>query len=278
MKRTAFFLLLLCTAPMVFGQNINGIWKGKLVMEPGGCFPVYNIELQITLTGSRISGNSYHFSDTTNFVKEIFEGSFDSTSKVLLLNELSVATFRIPADCTPCIKKFTLTYHTDGKEEQLRGSWTGKTLDKNTDCPPGSIVLTRFQKSSFEPPPPKIDNKLIELVKEIYVDTGIVKIAFYDNGHIDGDTISVYVNKIPVISRQMLSLKAVTTEVYVTRQNQVHEVVMVGENLGSIPPNTALMVITAGEERHKLNLSSDEKKNAMVRIIYKDPHKVDIKE
>jgi hypothetical protein len=43
---------------------------------------------------------------------------------------------------------------------------------------------------------------------------------------------------------------------------------MVAENLGSIPPNTALLIITAGEKRYRLFLSSTEVKSAKVRFVY----------
>jgi hypothetical protein len=43
---------------------------------------------------------------------------------------------------------------------------------------------------------------------------------------------------------------------------------MVAENLGSIPPNTAILIITAGKNRHLLSLSSSEVKSARVRIVY----------
>ena len=43
---------------------------------------------------------------------------------------------------------------------------------------------------------------------------------------------------------------------------------MVAENLGSIPPNTAILIITAGKNRHQLSLSSSETKSARVRIVY----------
>jgi hypothetical protein len=46
---------------------------------------------------------------------------------------------------------------------------------------------------------------------------------------------------------------------------------MVGENLGSIPPNTALMIVTAGNKRYQLYLTSDNQKNAMVRFVYEKP-------
>ena len=241
-------------------------------MEPGGCFPVYNIELQIKMDGAKISGNSYHYSDTTNFVKEVFEGQYDSLAKNMVIDEKNVATFRIPADCIPCIKKYTLSFHTDGTEQQLRGSWTGKTMDNKNSCPPGTIVLTRIEKSAFKPDlPPKLEQRKIELVKEIFVDTGTIRLDFYDNGQIDGDTISVYVDNMPIVSYRMLTAKPITTNVRIDLRRKIQEVIMVGENLGSIPPNTALMIVTAGDKRYQLYLTSDDNKNAMVRFIYEKP-------
>jgi hypothetical protein len=44
---------------------------------------------------------------------------------------------------------------------------------------------------------------------------------------------------------------------------------MYADNLGTIPPNTALMVVTAGEKRFDVYLSSSEQKSAAVKFIYK---------
>lgn len=270
-RLTGLILFLLLTA-CSNAQEINGFWKGRLVMEPGGCFPVYNIEFQLQVTGNRISGSSYHYSDTTNYVKEEFEGVYDTASKTLNIEEQKVSIFRIPPDCIPCIKKYILTYHTDGKEEQLRGSWTGKTMDGKSTCPAGVIVMTRIQKPVFKPElPAELLAKKNELVREIFVDTGSIKLDFYDNGQIDGDTISVYANNIPVVSRKLLTTKPVTVFIRITLEEKNQEVIMVGENLGSIPPNTALMIINAGDKRYQLFLTSDEKKNALVRFIYQRP-------
>jgi hypothetical protein len=253
-------------------QDINGIWRGKLVMEPGGCFPVYNIELQLNVTGTKISGVSYHYSDTSNFVKETFSGNYKSDSNNISISEIGVTTFRIPADCIPCIKRYSLSFHKGGNEEQLRGSWTGKTMDNKSNCPPGTIVLTRFTKSAFKPNLPRtyLERKN-ELVREIKVDTGTIRLDFYDNGVVDGDTISVYINDMPVVSNKILSAKPVSASVRVDLQRRVQEVVMVGENMGSIPPNTALMIINAGDKRYQLYLTSDDRKNALVRFIYERP-------
>ena len=272
MQRILIIAILHGTFFLAGAQNINGIWKGKLVMEPGGCFPVYNIELQIQITGTKILGTSYHYSDTSNYVREVFEGVYDSVAKNMVIDELKVATFHIPPDCIPCIKRYSLSFHTDGKEEQLRGSWTGKTMDNKNTCPPGSIVMTRIQESAFKPAtPPILELRKNELVREIFVDTGSIKLDFYDNGQIDGDTISVFVNGTPVVSGKMLTTKPITTYIKIDLKRTQQEVIMVGENLGSIPPNTALMIVNAGDKRYQLYLTSDDKKNALVRFIYEKP-------
>lgn len=272
MLRQIILSVFLLSALFGRAQNINGIWKGKLIMEPGGCFPVYNIELQLQIAGTRISGSSYHFSDTSNYVKENFEGVYKQDSNHISINEIGVTTFNIPGDCIPCIKKFKLTYHKgSGPEEQLRGEWTGRTMDNKSACPPGTIVLTRFDKSTFKPEPvlpPALAKRKAELVREIKVDTGKIKIDFYDNGQIDGDTISVYVNNMPVVTNKRLGLKPVSIEVKIDLKRPVQEVIMVGENMGTIPPNTALMIINTGGKRYQLYITSDEQKNAMLRFVY----------
>ncbi|HUM97753.1 MAG TPA: hypothetical protein PK275_07835 [Chitinophagaceae bacterium] len=273
--RTIHLSILLVFATIVQAQNINGIWKGTVVMAPGGCFPVYNIEMQLQIAGSQVTGTAYHFSDSLNYVREQFEGVYNKDSNTIIIQETGIISYKVKDDCVPCIKKYRLTYHRGGdnvvKEEQLRGTWTGKALDGKTVCDPGRVTFVRFDKSSFKPEfklPPALTNRKAELVKEIKVDTGHIKIDFYDNGQIDGDTISVYVNGSPVISRKMITAKPTSMSVTIDLKKPVQEVIMVGENQGSIPPNTALMIIKAGEKRYQLLLTSDDKKNAMVRFIY----------
>lgn len=279
--RKLLFALLLLPALAGRGQDINGIWKGKLVMAPGGCFPVYNIEMQMQVAGTHVVGTVYHFSDSSNYVKENFEGTYKPDSNLLTIKEIGIITFKIREDCVPCVKTYNLTYHKGGgnvvTEEQLRGSWstpTGKAMDGKTTCDPGTIVLTRFDKSSFKPEfklPPTLANRKAELVKEIKVDTGTIRLDFYDNGTIDGDTISVYANNMPVVSRRMLTAKPISLTIRVDQHRPEQEVIMVGENLGTIPPNTALMIIYAGDKRYQLYLTSDDTKNALVRFIYEKP-------
>lgn len=268
---TITFLFVFAAAP---AQELSGIWKGTLTQGPGGCFPVYNIELQIQIAGAKITGASYHYSDLTNYVKEEFGGSYDKEKQFLKINELKVLTFRVPNDCIPCIKQYSLAYAKEGKKETLSGDWGGFTMNNNAACTPGKITLTRIAESAFKDVDKSVPltARKNELVREIKVDTGTIRLDFYDNAQIDGDTISVFVDKQPVLSMKRLELKPATLHITIDLKKTEHEVVMVAENLGEIPPNTALMIVTANGRRYQLYLTSDDKKNAMVRFVYEKPN------
>ena len=109
------------------------------------------------------------------------------------------------------------------------------------------------------------------LAQTITVNTEQVTIKLYDNGEIDGDTISVFVDKQLKLSHKRLSTSPIILTLDFDASDTEHEVVMVAENLGRIPPNTSLMVITAGDKRYKVQITSTEQKNAMVRFKYERP-------
>ncbi len=109
------------------------------------------------------------------------------------------------------------------------------------------------------------------LAKTITVNTEEVYIKLYDNGEIDGDSISVFVDNKLMLSHKGLSTVPITLTLKFDANNDEHEVVMVAENLGRIPPNTSLMIINAGDKRYQVQITSTEQKNALVRFKYEKP-------
>jgi hypothetical protein len=254
-KRNLVILVLLLLSQCISAQNINGFWKGTLTMA-GGCFPINNIELQITNSGTEVTGDSYHYMDIDNYVKKNFKGSYNPDEKKIVIQEEEVTTFKIRPECRVCIKKYQLVYRREGKLETLSGGWTGVILGTNISCEDGTIVLSRIKESAFKEIP------------EVAVDTGTLRLDFYDNNEIDGDSISVLVNGQMILTHQRLTAKPITATVTIDLQHRFQEVEMIAENLGSIPPNTALLIVTAGERRYQLFLSSTEVKSAKVRFVY----------
>jgi hypothetical protein len=107
-----------------------------------------------------------------------------------------------------------------------------------------------------------------ELTKTLTVRNEEVIVKLYDNGEIDDDTISVYLDNILLLSSKRLSTYPITINLKMDEDNAEHVLVMVAENLGKIPPNTSLMIVNDGDKRYEVRITSTEQKNAMVRFRY----------
>jgi hypothetical protein len=256
MNKKSIVACFICICPFfVIAQNVAGFWKGRLDMV-GGCFKDNNIELQISLKGDSIFGSSYHYLDVDNYVKKKFTGLYSAALKKIFLEERIVTTFKIPPFCTVCIKKYELNYFGNTGQEFLSGDWTSVVTANYANCESGPIKLSRVRESAFHEIP------------EIIVDTGQIRLDFYDNGEIDDDSISVRINDKLVLTHQKLTATPITTFIRMDFNNTFQEVEMIAENEGSIPPNTALLIITAGKKRYELFLTSSTQKSAKVRFLY----------
>jgi hypothetical protein len=114
--------------------------------------------------------------------------------------------------------------------------------------------------------PESILTRANPIVKHITTDAGHILIELYDNGEIDGDIVSIYHNNQMIVSQANLSQRPVSFQIKADKLHPHHEIVMVANNLGSIPPNTSMMIITANNKRHEVFISSSEQKNAKVVI------------
>lgn len=88
-------------------------------------------------------------------------------------------------------------------------------------------------------------------------------LSFYDNGVVDGDSISVYLNNKPVVINAMLKSVATKKTIDVTGVSEL-KLLLVAENLGSIPPNTGLLIIRDGEKTYQINFTADMQTNASI--------------
>ncbi|MDO9377167.1 MAG: hypothetical protein Q7T76_22260 [Ferruginibacter sp.] len=125
-------------------------------------------------------------------------------------------------------------------------------------------------RPAFVPVPAPLLSRSNPVIKRIEFPAGELVIDLYDNGEIDGDTVTIYHNNVLLVSRAALSAKSVSFRIPINADHPHHELVMVANNLGSIPPNTSLMVLTAKNRRHEVFISSSEQKNAKIVIDLKE--------
>lgn len=261
-------------------EDLNGIWKGTLTQGPGGCYPQYYLELQINFTNDQITGKAYDYYDKEHFIKMNFTGRYNAQTHRLVLIENRVLQENIPADCAPCIKTYDLHYSQKGEEELLTGDWKGLISGKRAACPPGKIELKKAEMSDFPVDIEQSDTLLRlqqtlhlqprekEVIRTVVVNSAKVKIELYDNAEIDHDTVTVLINNKLLLYRQMLRDRPLTLD-FNAFPGVEYELVMYADNLGEIPPNTALMIVTAGTQKMQVFLSSTEQKTAAVKFIYR---------
>ena len=96
-----------------------------------------------------------------------------------------------------------------------------------------------------------------------------INLKVYDNGTIDNDTVSIFYNGQLLVSHQRLSETALELNIELKDGVERHEIIMYAENLGGIPPNTALIVVTAGDKRYELRSKANLEENAVLIIEYK---------
>ncbi len=126
------------------------------------------------------------------------------------------------------------------------------------------IEIVKHAPKIIAPPPLVLKNRENALVKKIETRAGVIRINCYDNGDIDGDTISIYHNNKLIRSHMRLSEKPVSLTIEINESEPHHELIMVAENLGSIPPNTSVMTITTPGNRYEVFISSTKQKNAKI--------------
>lgn len=94
-----------------------------------------------------------------------------------------------------------------------------------------------------------------------------IELRFYDNAEIDGDSIAVFLNGHLLKEHILLAEQAYIMKISVKDLQQDNELVMVAENLGTIPPNTSLMVAVVEDKKYEAHLESTMGSSALVRLV-----------
>jgi hypothetical protein len=122
-------------------------------------------------------------------------------------------------------------------------------------------------------PESKFTARINKLQTVIPVTSKKIELRFYDNAQVDGDSIALFLNNRLIFKNIRLTEQPYTIFLNADELADDNELVMVAENLGSIPPNTSFMVAIVGNKRYEARLYADEKSSALVRLIKQDAEK-----
>jgi len=105
-------------------------------------------------------------------------------------------------------------------------------------------------------------NRRVENIQALYFKSDSLELILYDNGEVDGDTVSVIMNGTVIMPRVGLSTNAVKKMIDTKAAGDSIQLVMYAESLGSLPPNTGLLIVYDGKDRYEIRFSGDMQKSS----------------
>ena len=302
MKIPALISLLFVTF-LAQSQSPTGYWYGNANVKLNNSYNNYLVELIIEQDGNNVKGVlNYYFKNTYRTFQ--IRGTYNPHSRLMYFKNIPVSYFgSLHNQDVDCDMDLQAVFRTAQTGAVLSGSFISKPQYKYT-CPEIKFTFKlnedeynkdsvmkaiRTLKESYQVWRPSEEDTLvaariqprnvvnyvvtnqfkqreIEVAHELAIEGDSIQVDFYDNGEIDGDSISVFWNNQLIAANQKLGLRSIHFDLPLDSTRDVYEISMFANNLGSIPPNTALMVVTDGNRKHEIRMSSSFDKSSMVRI------------
>lgn len=296
MKKLLLSLLLFITLS-TSGQTVFGYWYGYANVKTTSSANNYLVELILQPEKNYVKGVlNYYFKNTFRSLQ--VKGNYNAASRQLNLYDVPVTYYGSRANMeVDCMMNLRATLRVAKAGSNLSGGFVSLpeyrlmcadinfNLELNADASKQDSVLKALREykesyqvwkpSAFDTLVPetiiqrKVVNYVVErefterenvVAEEIEVESDSLKVDFYDNGEVDGDSISVFFNKQLMAFNRKLSTRAVHFDIVLDSAKQINELSMFADNLGAIPPNTALMMISDGKNRFEVRLSSNLEK------------------
>lgn len=302
--KNLFTLLLCCHAVVLNAQDISGLYSGKLTNDSTHKEQQY--ELALSEYRGQISGYAYTtFFVRDTFYYSVKRVKAKRNEGGLLVEDVKMLGHNFPQAPDKGVRQvMQIPLNKQDSIVELKGSWkTTQTkiyhaiggslyLKRDADSSQSALVrhlydMNELQQSATAPSPNAVvklknksnntplntapeklayTNRKEHIIETFAVASDSLVLSFYDNGIVDGDTISVYLNKQNIISNTKLTGAAARQVIRLPKDVVVHKLMLVAENLGTIPPNTGLLIIQDGDNRYQVHFTADLQTNAVIEL------------
>jgi hypothetical protein len=274
--KIALIFLLIISTSYFYAQTINltGIWKGRLSQDDKTW--AFDLTLNLKQIDNLLTGTSTIVANDGSraYVTHQIKGEINKNEITLI--DISVNDENNNSGYLNwCKKSYTGTLLVSNNTLSIKGIWNndGRKIfsnkiiidNSNSYCYPGTYNVTKEITGEKTLEDKALAALLflgrkIEVKNKIATHSDSVLLSFYDNGEIDNDTISVYYNKTLIINHQRLSHTPI--KVYVATPKQTtNEIIMFAENEGTVPPNTATLVIVGPGVSREVRVDSNTYKS-----------------
>jgi hypothetical protein len=304
MKKVILPFLLMSTA-FAKGQSVFGYWYGNANVKSQGSANNYLVELVLQPEKNHVKGLlNYYFKNTYRSMQ--VQGNYNTATRQLSLYNIPVTYHgSIPSMEVDCPMNLQAVLRVSQTESNLTGAFVSLPdykrmcpdirfyLTLNADISKKDSILREISnyKENYQVWTPGVEDTVVaiavktpekkvinyvtekefserkkEIQNEIEVESDSLTISLFDNGEVDGDMISVFYNNNLILNNQKLTHKSLKISLLLNKALEANELSMFAENLGLIPPNTALLIVDDGKTKHQLRVSSNLEKSATIKI------------
>lgn len=267
--------VLIASLGMAQLEELAGHWTGELTQPGRGLRVAYEMTLDLDVEGDSLIGTSHiNFIDKPNIYGDmVFRSKLKGKS--LFYKETDIVNQQLEnKDQYWCIKVGRMKLTQNDSMYFLDGNWEGHSL-RNQPCTPGKL---HFEKKKIKIEPEIIVDEEPEIERSTKVGTVMkfnrktVKVEIIDHTRVDGDIVSIQYNGEWIVKSEKLTKTPIELELDLV-EGKENVLVLFADNLGEIPPNSALVKFFDGRRWRKVVLHSDLNESDVVRLVYVKPGK-----
>jgi len=248
--------------------EIPGKWTGTLSQSDRDYGFYFEVQLE-----DRGAGTSYIVSEG-NGGDATHSLSWKSDGKAVQFSESKVIK-KSDGDWKWCIKSGDLSYRREGSRLVLEGTWQGY-LEGHTmetgPCASGHLYLEKpvltetiiSRKKTIEEPYEEENQRKVKIARVLEVSKPNIKIKVWDNGTVDGDYVTLFLNGERILHNQRVTKRKIG--IPVTLGQEANFLILHAEDLGDISPNTVAVAVDDGEREQIIILSSNLNESGAVMI------------
>ena len=256
-------------------QDISGVWTGNYEKHAFASSPEKLVAEIFIYNDSLITGASHLYYKNNTYEHYKINGVVRKKDGIIYFSEDSTIVVKLGFLEENCLGNYTMKLINTDTSLKLKGKWEDNSMSLFR-CSSSDVWLQKKIISSVKQTTPgKTENlerrsDIQSLVEINEAEKDSIEIAVYDNGVIDNDSVSLYLNDSVLINKQVISNKPIILRISLDGKKPLSKLILAAESLGSIPPCTALMFITTKKKRYEVNLSSNFSSNGVVELFLKE--------
>lgn len=246
----------------------EGAWTGVLSQSDRDYGFYYSLQLDMVGTGSSYIVSEDNGGDATH------ELQWEFMDSILVLKEIAVLRKNDPR-WKWCMKSATLRLSQEPHRYVLQGRWSGYLEGEQGaagSCAPGRVTLEKpilservEQVVQSEREVYNFENqRKVKVTQVLEVAGDQLNIRVWDNGTVDGDIITIFLNGNRLVNRYRVTKTKRNFPVVLDRETNF--LILHADDLGEVSPNTVGVAIDDGQREQVIIMSSNLSESGAVLV------------